>query len=124
GTPGNLHAARANFRLIQAEPWESRTAALADEWVPIRPGSESALALGLASVLRDRNTAPSKAAEATGLTEKRIVDLANELVRNGPALVLSADDLPDARAPGARPSWRAGRRRFPSRGKMLRQSGV
>ena len=98
GTPGNVHAARANFRLIQAEPWESRTAALADEWVPIRPGSESALALGLASVLRDRNTAPSKAAEATGLTEKRIVDLANELVRNGPALVLSADDLPEALA--------------------------
>jgi hypothetical protein len=98
GTPGNVHAARPNFRLIQAEPWESRTAALADEWLPIRPGSESALALGLASVLKDPKTAPLNAAEATGLTEKRIVDLASELVRNGPALILSADDLPETLA--------------------------
>src|SRR5664279_4973852 len=59
---------------LKQGPVEEAAAALADEWVPIRPGSESALALGLASVLRDRNTAPSKAAEATGLTEKRIVD--------------------------------------------------
>jgi len=94
GTPGNVHAARANFRLIQAEPWESRTAALADEWLPIRPGSEAALALAL----KDPKTAPS-AAQATGLTEKQILDLANELTANGPALVLSADDLPEALAP-------------------------
>lgn len=93
GTPGNVHAARANFRLIQAEPWESRTAALADEWLPIRPGSEAALALAL----KDPKTAPS-AAQATGLTEKQILDLANELTANGPALVLSADDLPEALA--------------------------
>jgi len=93
GTPGNVHAARANFRLIQAEPWESRTAALADEWLPIRPGSEAALALAL----KDPKTAPS-AAQATGLTEKQILDLANELTASGPALVLSADDLPEALA--------------------------
>jgi anaerobic selenocysteine-containing dehydrogenase len=93
GTPGNVHAARANFRLVQAEPWESRTAALADEWLPIRPGSEAALALALT----DPKTAAS-AAQATGLTEKQIAGLANELRANGPALVLSADDLPEAMA--------------------------
>jgi anaerobic selenocysteine-containing dehydrogenase len=93
GTPGNVHAARAHFRLIQAEPWESRTAALADEWLPIRPGSEAALALAL----KDPKTAPA-AAQATGLTEKQIVDLAYDLRSNGPALVLSADDLPEALA--------------------------
>jgi len=98
GTPGNVHAARANFHLIQAEPWQSPTAALADQWLPIRPGSEPALALALANVLNDPKTALSEAAEATGLTDKQIVELAHELVRNGPALVLSADDLPEALA--------------------------
>src|ERR1035441_6806389 len=51
GTPANVHAARATFRLIQAEPWESPTAALADEWLPILPGSESALA----QAMKDRS---------------------------------------------------------------------
>jgi anaerobic selenocysteine-containing dehydrogenase len=44
GTPANVSAARRNFRLIQAEPTESRTAMLADEWIPIAPGGESAFA--------------------------------------------------------------------------------
>jgi hypothetical protein len=93
GTPGSVHAARANFRLIQAEPWESRTAALADEWLPIRPGSESALAAALKSPAE-----ASAAAEATGLTEKQIAGLAKDLRANGPSLVLSAEDLPEAMA--------------------------
>jgi hypothetical protein len=85
GTPGNVHANRGHFRLIQAEPWESRTAALADEWLPIRPGSESALALAL----KDPNAVPA-AAQATGLTEKRIADLANDLRDSG--LILGGTD--------------------------------
>ena len=40
GTPGNVWAARPNFRLIQAEPMQSRTAALADHWLRIQPGEE------------------------------------------------------------------------------------
>jgi len=47
GTPANVHAARANFHLIQAEPFESPTAALADEWLQILPGSEAALVQAL-----------------------------------------------------------------------------
>ena len=35
GTPANVIAARQNFRLIQAEAVESRTAVLADEWIPL-----------------------------------------------------------------------------------------
>src|ERR1035437_3289333 len=44
GTPAQVIAARRNFRLVQAEAVESRTAVLADEWIPIAPGTESAFA--------------------------------------------------------------------------------
>ena len=40
--PAVLAPLGENFRLIQAEPLESRTASLADVWLPIRPGSEEA----------------------------------------------------------------------------------
>jgi len=93
GTPGNVYAARAGFRLIQAEPYESPTAALADEWLPLKPGSEAAFALALAGKMP-----PADAALATGISEQRITDLASELRQNGPSLVLSAEDLPEVRA--------------------------
>ena len=97
GTPGSVIAARAGFRLIQAEPVDSRTAALADLWLRINPGSGSALALGLTALLEGK-TSPAQAAAETGLTEKQIVDLAGELAHNGPALVLAGDDVPEALA--------------------------
>ena len=94
GTPGNVLAARANFRLIQAEAIESRTASLADQWLRIRPGSASALASGIAAALKKAPVA--EAANATGLTEPQIQDLAAELTQHGPALVLPGDDCPEA----------------------------
>lgn len=49
---GILHQGRRRRgRLIQVEPRLSITAAKADEWVPIRPGTDGALALGLAHIL-------------------------------------------------------------------------
>lgn len=83
GTPANVFAARDGFRLIQAEPVESRTAALADLWLPIRPGSEEALALGLAGQLSAAETA-----EITGLTELQLAALEGELKANGPSLAI------------------------------------
>src|ERR1039457_2566836 len=50
GTPANVLAARQNFRLIQAEAVESRTAMLADEWIRIAPGTESAFAQSIPSL--------------------------------------------------------------------------
>lgn len=38
-------------KLVQVEPRLSMTAARADEWVSVRPGAETALALGIANVL-------------------------------------------------------------------------
>jgi anaerobic selenocysteine-containing dehydrogenase len=52
GTPANIFAARANFHLIQVESMESRTAMLADEWVPIAPGAEGPFAQGILQALR------------------------------------------------------------------------
>jgi anaerobic selenocysteine-containing dehydrogenase len=50
GTPANVLAARPSFRLIQAEAVESRTAMLADEWIRIAPGTESAFAQSIPSL--------------------------------------------------------------------------
>jgi len=94
GTPGNVLAARAGFRLIQAEAIESRTASLADRWLRIRPGSASALASGIAAALKKGSVA--KAAAATGLTQQQIAGLADELTQHGPALVLPGADCPEA----------------------------
>jgi hypothetical protein len=88
GTPGNVIAARPGFRLIQAEAVESRTASMADWWLRIRPGSEEALAQGLAGTLT-----LAAAAEATGLAESEIAALAAELKDNGPVLVLGSSRL-------------------------------
>ena len=56
GSPVYMFDAHSQWReqggkLIQLEPRLSRTAAKADQWVPINPGTEGALALGIASVI-------------------------------------------------------------------------
>lgn len=93
GTPGNVIAARDNFRLIQAEPLESRTASLADLWLLIRPGSEETLAQAIAHALAgDKPSA--EAAGITGLTQEQIASVAEELVHHGPALALDGGQTP------------------------------
>ena len=74
GTPARVLGARPNLRLVQIEPVESRTAALADEWVPLRPGTEAALALGLARALGADFAAaftPERVAEVTVLGRRQ-----------------------------------------------------
>lgn len=60
GAPAHVMRAFGNWRdpsagrrtkFVQIEPRFSVTAGRADEWVPLRPGTEAALALGIASVL-------------------------------------------------------------------------
>ncbi|MGO9228107.1 MAG: hypothetical protein ACLQKA_02690 [Bryobacteraceae bacterium] len=100
GTPGNVMAARAGFHLIQADAVESRTAAMADQWLRIKAGSEEALGQGILQALAGQT--PVAAAEATGIAEQQFLLLAGELRENGPALVLggarskSAAQLNDA----------------------------
>ena len=86
GTPGNVFAARDAFRLIQAEAVESRTASLADLWLPIKPGSEEALVLEVADEM-----SPSETASLTGLSAEQIRSLVKELREQGPALVVDSE---------------------------------
>jgi len=113
GAPGRftrLWAERAagltdpQLRLIQVEESLSRTAAKARQWVPLRAGSESALAAGLARVLLEERLVlehepmPSltlaDAAVQTGLTTDAIRELARAIVARTPALVIANDDNP------------------------------
>ena len=86
GTPGRVLARREQFRLIQVEPVESRSALLADLWLPARPGSESALALALLG-----EATVAQAAAATGLDPAQIEAAAKMLAENGPALALGGE---------------------------------
>ena len=92
------------LRLIQIETAFSRTAARAWRWMPIREGSESALASGLAGVLLNQKLVPAQGpipqvrltdvAAETGLSIDTIRDLAHLLVERRPALVIARDENP------------------------------
>ena len=113
GTPGRftrLWSERAagqadpQLRLIQIEPALSRTAARAWRWVPLKEGSEAALAAGLARVLFEeklttaRGPVPSitlsEAATQSGLSADAIRELALTIATNRPAVVITADANP------------------------------
>ena len=106
-------AVERGFRLIQAEPHRSRTAGLADEWLPVKPGAETALLLAIghcwlkrpemeqrlgrlqgAETWRKAAEAmpPARAAEAAGIEAARIEAAAAWLLDNRPALVLADGD--------------------------------
>jgi menaquinone reductase, molybdopterin-binding-like subunit len=116
GTPGRIIPAlnerrTSGLRLIQAESWQSRTALKADRWLPIKPGTEPILALGIAHVIvaeglfspsvekaamdfADYRTmvsafSPSAVGEITRLNPSDIIATARELARNGPAIVIA-----------------------------------
>lgn len=98
-------------RFVHVEPRMSLTGANADEWVPITPGTDGVLALGLAHVLmaeklRDAGTggqagaqidgwsdglpdyAPAVVERLTGVPAARLQRLAREFVQAGPALAI------------------------------------
>jgi anaerobic selenocysteine-containing dehydrogenase len=102
---------RMRGRFAQVESRMSLTGASADEWVPIKPGTEGVLALGLAHViiagkLRPGDAAgragsaiggwaegladyaPAKVEEITGVAAKRVERLARELAERPPAVAV------------------------------------
>ena len=101
-------ARRAGARLIVIDPYRTRTAALADWHIAIRPGTDAALALGLMHVIlnegledrayiaemthgfhqlaaRAREYTPERVAAWTGLTAAQIERLAREYATTRPA---------------------------------------
>jgi len=109
---GQMRQGRPGLRgkLVQVEARMSLTGASADEWVPVKPGTEGVLALGLAHVilkekLRPGNAgrapalidgwsaglgdyAPDKVAQITGVASKRVERLARELVEFRPSMAI------------------------------------
>ena len=108
--PFILEARRRGAPVICIDPLRTRTAEQCDEWLPIRPGTDAALALGMMHVLfadgledadylarhtvgadalraRVRDYPPERAAEITGLPAERIVALARQYGRARAAFV-------------------------------------
>ncbi|MPY87280.1 MAG: molybdopterin-dependent oxidoreductase [Luteitalea sp.] len=110
---GEMRQGRPGIRgtFVQVEPRMSQTGANADRWVPVRPGTEGVLALGLAHVMLQRGLAsassgaavgalidgwdaglPAYAPEAvereTGVAARRIARLASELAADRPAVAI------------------------------------
>jgi menaquinone reductase, molybdopterin-binding-like subunit len=119
GTPGRiirmLNDRKANgLRLIQVESRQSRTALKADRWLPIRPGTEAILALGIAHIIISEKLypagiekaaadftdyakmigefTPAAVAETTGINSSDIIATARELAQSGPAIVIAGCD--------------------------------
>lgn len=100
-------------RIVQVDVRFSTTAAKADEWLPVKPGTDEALALGMAHVLvRDglydrefvrrhtsgfepfqalvmRHYPPSEVARITGVAESTIVRVAREFGQARPAIAIA-----------------------------------
>jgi anaerobic selenocysteine-containing dehydrogenase len=107
-----MHQARkAGARIVTIDPYKCKTAARSDWWIPIRPGTDAALALGImhilwrdglqdddylkrycqgAEPLRDRalnDYPPAKVSQITGIPVSDIERLANEFGTIRPALI-------------------------------------
>jgi anaerobic selenocysteine-containing dehydrogenase len=110
---GVMRDSRLKLRgaFVQVESRMSTTGANADQWVPVKPGTEGVLALGLAHVivankLRPAGAggaagaaidgwagglaeyAPARVEEVTGVAAKRVERLARELVELGPSVAI------------------------------------
>ena len=102
------HARRNGARLIVIDPYKTRTAALADWHIAIRPGTDAALALGMMHVIlregledrayidemthgfdrlaeRVRDYTPERVANWTGMTPGEVEQLAREYATTRPA---------------------------------------
>jgi anaerobic selenocysteine-containing dehydrogenase len=77
-SPGRVLANRSHFQLIQVEPAYSRTASLADLWVPLLPGSEDVFAAAVARALKGEAADP------------HATEVARILLRNKPAIAVGS----------------------------------
>ncbi len=106
-----FQARKAGAKIVSIDPYRCKTAARSDWWIPIRPGTDAALALGLMHVLwrdglqdedyleryclgtaelRQRaltEYAPQRVAAITGIPVGDIEKLAHEYAATAPALI-------------------------------------
>ncbi len=91
---------RSKGRFVYVGARLSLTGLNADEWVPVAPGAEAAVALGMANVIAGGSNAggpyaavlrafdPRSAAAAAEISEDVIRDLASRFMKGGPSLAL------------------------------------
>jgi anaerobic selenocysteine-containing dehydrogenase len=112
---GNMRQGRPGVRgkFVQVEYRMSQTGANADEWVPVKPGTEGVLALGLANVIMQSGArkpaaagragmlidgwagglsdyTPQEVEKKTGVPAARIERLAKEFAQQRPAMAIVA----------------------------------
>jgi molybdopterin guanine dinucleotide-containing S/N-oxide reductase-like protein len=108
--PFIAEARRQGAKLVVIDPYRTRTAACADWYLPINPGTDAALALGLMRVIIGENLydadyverytvgfeqlrnkvqeyTPERVAQWTGITASDIVKLAREYATTPPAVI-------------------------------------
>ena len=110
---GDMRQGRRGIRgaFVQVESRMTQTGACADEWVPVRPGTDGVLALGLAQVIMAAKLRPADAAaragalidgwaaglaaytpeaveKQTGVAAARVERLARELADRAPAVAM------------------------------------
>lgn len=110
---GDMRQGRRGVRgtFVQVEPRMSQTGGNADEWVPVKPGTEGVLALGLARVIVTEKLRPADGAgragalvqgwvgglqdytpeqvqRVTGVDPRRLERLARELAQTSPAVAI------------------------------------
>jgi len=97
-----LNSEKKVSRVIHVEPRLSLTAANADRWIMNAPGSENAIMLALLKAVSAKKgggssavaslvsaTEPNALLEGSGLSVKDVEAIADELIANGPSLVVA-----------------------------------
>jgi anaerobic selenocysteine-containing dehydrogenase len=92
--PFVLQARERGARVICIDPIKTRTAAQCDEWIPIRPGTDAALALGIMHVVFDRTLEDRDYLAKHTIGEKELRQRAAEYT---PAHVASITGIPAAK---------------------------
>ncbi len=95
---GDMRQGRATRRgyLVSFEPRRSMTAGNADEWIPIKPGSEGLVASALSRLIAEAKgestsagaADPAVAAEAAGIDANRLVELAQMFATSDHAIAI------------------------------------
>jgi anaerobic selenocysteine-containing dehydrogenase len=89
---GEMRQARRGVRgrFVQVESRMTTTGASADEWIPVKPGTEGVLALGLAQLIGkgDAEYTPQRVEQVTGVPARRVEQLARDLAELRPAVAI------------------------------------
>jgi len=87
---------RNELTIIQVDPQRSASAVCANHWIPIKPGSETAFALGLANVIiRERLHDPSMTARAVDLDRSKPFSFMDLTRQFPPSRVSSLTEIPE-----------------------------